>query len=78
MGYLNEAGMRVMVEKLRMLKAGSRVTYHTGCLVSDRKKNGAVGTVASEARRLSDDKRVLLTQKRIDLNTFDYIAIGLK
>ena len=49
-------------------QSGDRTTYFTGDLASDRHKYG-VARLANEWLRLSDQKLVLLLQKRLGVNT---------
>ena len=55
-------------------QSGDRITYFTGDLASDRHKYG-VARLANEWLRLSDQKLVLLLQKRLGVDAFAYIAV---
>ncbi len=55
-------------------QSGDCITYFTGDLASDRHKYG-VARLANEWLRLSDQKLVVLLQKRLGVNAFAYIAV---
>ena len=60
---------------MAVAKKGDGIVYHTGWLMKDRLYDGILRHVAGEAMRAEQAKQVYLVQRRIDVMTFEYIAI---
>lgn len=51
------------------------ITYYTGFMFADRQKDPAVDELGKEAYKALKDGRVLLVQRRVRPNIYDYIAV---
>lgn len=56
--------MHEIIRRLRAIKPGEKVTYHTGELDLDRNKNREVHVIANVAYSLYLENKLLLLQKR--------------
>lgn len=65
-----------MRDRLRNIKKGEQIIYHTGCLASDREFSKHINDIAHEAWMLCVHKTVTLVQKKISAYQYEYIAIG--
>lgn len=50
-------------------------TYYTGFLFADRQRDPVVDELGKEAYKAFKDGRVLLVQRRVRPNIYDYIAV---
>lgn len=51
------------------------ITYYTGFIFADRQKDTAVDELGKEAYKAFKDGRVLLVQRRVRPDVYDYIAV---
>lgn len=54
------------------------IVYHTGRLDVDRLEDGALDKKASSLMRRAQERKVLLFQRRLDENLYEYHAYFIK
>ena len=55
---------------------GQSIVYHTGFIANDRLRYADVDKVGNDAWSLASRGRVCLTQRKINIGKYDYIAVA--